>query len=137
MLPPAANGNGNFRGGTSTPSVSGGQSDITARVQGATAGVVRSGDQSVFASSTAPGKDKASRSEGPSESTAASEGWSGVTSTANPSLAAAEAMGEDSGGGLSDGLVAGIVLLALGLAGITGGSVLVAARRRRAGATNR
>lgn len=145
VLPPATNRDGNFRGGTSTPSGSSGQSDINARVQGATAGVVRSGDQSVFASSTAPRSAKAKSGKAAkrdsdaraSESTAASEGWSGVTSTAKPSLSSAAAMGEESGDGLDGGLIAGIAILALGLVGITGGAVVAAARRRRAGAANR
>ena len=141
VLPPASGQNGSLRGGTSTPPASSGQADINARVQGATAGVVRQGQQSVFASSaTGSSKAKGARSSAArsdaaaSESSAASEGWSGVTSTANPSLSSAAAIGEESGGGLNGGLVAGISILALGLVGIAGSAVLAASRRRRAGA---
>ena len=132
--------------GQSTAPASAGQADITARVEGSTAGVRQQGRQSVFASSTAPaaskadrGKSKASspaRSSTPavSERSAAGDLWSGVTSRGgNPSLASAAAMGGQSDG-LSGGAVAGIAVLGLGLVGIAGGALATAGRRRRAGA---
>jgi hypothetical protein len=56
-----------------------------------------------------------------------------VTSAgAKPSLASAAAAGGQSGGGLGGTALAGIMVLGLGLAGITGGALVTASRRRRA-----
>ena len=127
--------------GTSAPSPSG-QADINARVNGSTAGVIEQGGQSVFASSAAPGQSKAKGGKDParssakgtgqaaSERSAAGDLWSGVTSGASSSLDSAAAVGGQSNG-LSGGMVAGIAILGLGLVGITGGALLVTARRRR------
>ena len=115
----------------------GGQSDISARVEGFTAGVVQQGGQSVFASSTAPsevdrGKGKARSSGRVSERTAMGDLWSRATfAGAHPSLASADAIGGQ-GGGLNGSVVAGIAILALGLVGMTGAALVAAGRRRRA-----
>lgn len=130
-------------GGNTAPSPAA-QADINARVAGSTAGVVSQRGQSVFASSAAPratqksrGKSKArasatSTTPAVSERAATGDLWGAVTSTgANPSLASAA--GPDSGG-LSGGVVAAIAMLGLGLAGIAGGALATAGRRRRAAA---
>jgi len=125
-----------------------GQADITARINGATAGVTKSSGQSVFASSTAPratqpshaktrahSPAKAKRTTVPavSERSATGDLWGAVSSRAgNPSLASAAAGGES--GGLSGGLVAAIAILGLALASIAGGALATAGQRRRAAA---
>jgi hypothetical protein len=124
-------GSGPGSSGGSGPGSSGGtgpgragQAALASRVNGATAGVTREGGQSVFSSSTAP------RSSGRSSASAAARKWSGVPSAgANPSLASAAEAGGKSGG--LGGLVAGSVILALGLVGLAGGALLVTVRRPR------
>ena len=109
-----------------TTAPSRGQAAFAARVRGATAGFVRQRGQSVFASSTAPRKSAKSAA-----SAASQRRWSGVASAGtNPSLASADAAGAESGG-LSGGLIAGSAILGLGLAALTGGALLVTARRPR------
>ena len=126
------------------PNVNSGAADLTARLNGATAGVVKQGSQRVFASSASPRKS-AARSEksaarrpagsaapAASERTATSDLWSAVTGS-NPSLASA-ASSADTGGGLSGLALAGIAMLGLTLAAIAGGALVSAGSRRRAGA---
>ncbi|MDQ6774996.1 MAG: hypothetical protein M3071_01985 [Actinomycetota bacterium] len=55
-----------------------------------------------------------------------------ATSSTPTSLAAASADGTTNGGGLSSSVVAGLVMLALGLVALTGGAAVVATRPRRA-----
>jgi len=51
-------------------------------------------------------------------------------------MAAAEASAAGQGGGLGSSVLAGVAILGLGLAGLTGGFLVAAARRRRvAGST--
>ncbi len=121
---PGSSGSGPGSSGGTGPGRAG-QAALASRVNGATAGVTRQGGQSVFSSSTAP------RSSGRSSASAAARKWSGVPSAgANPSLASAAEVGEKSGG-LGGGLVAGSVILALGLVGLAGGALLVTVRRPR------
>lgn len=134
-------------GGNAAPSPAA-RAEIVARVGGSTDGVVSERGQSVFASSTAPSgtqktksaaKSKASPSvagtpaPAVSERSATGDLWGAIRSSGqNPSLSSAAAGGPS--GGLSGTAVAGIAILALGLAGITGGALATAGRRRRAGA---
>jgi hypothetical protein len=55
-----------------------------------------------------------------------------ATSAATTSLAAASATGSSNNSGLSLSVVAGLVMLALGLVALTGGAAVVATRSRRA-----
>ncbi len=120
---PGSSGSGPGSSGGTGPGRAG-QAALASRVNGATAGVTRQGGQSVFSSSTAP------RSSGRSSASAAARKWSGVPSAgANPSLASAAEVGGKSGG--LGGLVAGSVILALGLVGLAGGALLVTVRRPR------
>ena len=125
-------------------SVNTGAANLTARLNGATAGVVKQGSQKVFASS-APPRRAAARSEKSaartparkaapaiSERTATSDLWSAVTGS-NPSLASA-ASSADTGGGLSGLALAGIAMLGLTLAAIAGGALVSVGSRRRTGA---
>ena len=115
---------------------------FAARLRGATAGVAHQGGHGVFASSVAP-KAKArahashpahaaSRAAAPSPRSATSDVWSGFGAPSrSPVYAAASAVGQG-GGGVSSQVLAGIVILGLGLAGVVGGGLAVAARRRGA-----
>lgn len=122
------------------------RSDLSARVNGATAGVVESRGQTVFRSSTAPKAKAAKRDKAGarppaksapavSERAATGDLWGGLA-TADANLASAAALGKD-GGGMSGGLIAALAILGLGLAGLTGGALATAGRRRRAGAAKR
>lgn len=119
------------------------QGDIAARVAGQTAGVVEQGGQKVFASSAAPGSAKAKGkkaaaarkkaakdTQAPSQRTAVADLWTGVSGSAN--LASAASAGATDSGP-HGGVIAAVAMLGLGLVGLTG-AVLVAGRRRRAGA---
>ena len=120
--------------------------DINARIGGSTAGVVRQGGQSVFASSAAPGSAKAKAGKSAaarkkaakstsapalSQRSATADLWSGLNSK-GANLASAASAGGTSGG-LSTGVVAALAMLGVGLAGLTGAALLTG-RRRRAGA---
>ena len=105
------------------PAGTAGQAAIAARIDGATAGVVRQGGRSVFASSTAPRSSARGNAAWPTSP----RGWSGL---ASPSLDSAAQAGGTSEG-LSVGLVAGSAILALGLVSLTGGALLVTVRRPR------
>lgn len=142
---PSQRGASGQRGVTTAPSPAG-QAEINARVGGSTAGVVQEGGQSVFASSATPRAARADRADkgtaaprssasstapAVSERTVTGDLWGGVNSRANPSLASAAELGGESGG-LSEGAVAAIAILGLGLAAVTGGALATAGRRRRA-----
>jgi hypothetical protein len=58
--------------------------------------------------------------------------WSGVRSAATSPIAAAEASAGGQTGGLSTSVVAGMAILGLGLAGLTGAFLVTAGRRRTA-----
>jgi hypothetical protein len=114
-----------------------GQAAIDARVDGSTAGVVRDGRQAVFASSTAPerakSKSRAAARETPSAGrvSATEDLWTTAPSaTGKPSMATAAEVGGDSGG-LGATMVAGIIVLGLGLVAIIGGVLVAEVRRRR------
>ena len=122
------------------------RADLSTRVAGGTAGVVESRGQTVFRSSTAPKAKAGSRAKAKarpapasapavSERAATGDLWGGLA-TADANLASAAALNKDEGG-LSGGLTAALVILGLGLAGLTGGALATAGRRRRAGAAKR
>jgi len=107
--------------------------------------VTQQAGQTVFASSTAPKVSararatakkhavSAPRAQAPSVASAVGDLESGFANSATPtSLAAASADGTTNGGGLSSSVVAGLVMLALGLLALTGGAAVVATRPRRA-----
>jgi len=106
--------------------------------------VTRQGGKSVFSSSTAPksakhgarSQHKVSLAPAPTTRSATGDLWSGVSSAGTPSLASAASVGGQ-GGGLGAGVLAGLVILGLGLVGLTGGFLVTAGRRRRAGASKR
>lgn len=122
-----------------------GVSALHARISGATAGVTRSAHgQVVFTSSTAPrarATAKRPAHSAPAASpvrSASGDLWSGVTSTAKSyqPTAASSAGGQDSGS--APGMIAGFVVLGLGLTGLVGGFLVAEQRRRRAsGASGR
>ena len=122
------------------------RADLNARINGDTAGVVTQRGQTVFRSSTAPrAAKKPARAKGTprpakttpavSERAATGDLWGGLASS-DANLASAAALSND-GGGMSTGLVATLALLGLGLAGLTGGALATAGRRRKAGAAKR
>lgn len=120
-------GSGSLAGQSDPAGGSSGPAAINARVDGATAGVVEQGSQSVFASSTAPKRKAAAGSVSATEDL-----WSAAPSAGGKaSLASAAEMGDD-GGGLSTAVLAGIIVLSLGLVGIVGGLLAAEVRRRRA-----
>jgi len=96
--------------------------------------VVSEGDQQVFASSKAPkGKQAPGASEAgagsPSESSAASDVWTGLeSSSAGGSATPAPASLGDEG---SSGSSLGLAILALGLVGVLGTLAALAVPRRR------
>lgn len=108
--------------------------------------MTRQGGKSVFSSSAAPKPSKhaaRAHSKAPArvQATAPVRGatgdlWSGVSSAGTPSMASAASVGGQ-GGGLGSGVIAGLVILGLGLTGLTGGFVVTAGRRRRAGVSKR
>ncbi len=118
---------------------------VAARQTGATAGIQRQGAQAVFASSAAPAKARvtkkaaskpakatatpSARATAPASSSTA-DLWSGVAAPAKSPLAAAEATSRGQAGGLPGGVVAGLLVLALGMAGLTGAFVVTTGRRR-------
>lgn len=105
---------------------------FAARESGATAGVVSEGGQPVFASSSASKGKKAAGSDAgtgsPSERSAVGDAWSGFSSgtSAGGSRATAASLGED---GSKSPL--GMAILGLGLVGIIGTFLVLAAPRRR------
>jgi hypothetical protein len=58
-----------------------------------------------------------------------------VTAAKTAPLTAAEASGAGQGAGPGAGVVGGLVILGLGLAGLSGAFLVTAGRRRRAGST--
>jgi len=111
----------------------GSSEQFAARESGATAGVASEDGQSVFASSQAPnGKSgagsQAAGSGTPSESSAVGDAWSGFSSgtAAGTSSAGATSLGE-----AGSGSTLGMVILGLGLAGLLGTFLVLAAPRRR------
>jgi hypothetical protein len=86
----------------------------------------QSGKQLVFASS-AP-------SRSPSAASATSDIWSGVQAGASPSIVSAPAAAGGQTAGLSSSVLAGVVILGLGLIGLAGGGAYLVVTRRRAAA---
>jgi hypothetical protein len=128
--------------GTALPAT--GRAQLAARERGATAGVAQIGGQTVFRSSTAPararGAERAAARTRPARERAArptptraarvpADVWSPQPAAA--SLASADELGRGSGGGPAASVIAGLVILGVGLAGLTGGFLVAAERRRR------
>ncbi|HWF50077.1 MAG TPA: hypothetical protein VG294_05455 [Solirubrobacteraceae bacterium] len=142
---PAAKRNHTPSTAPATPVLTTGQAQLVARENGGTAGVTQRAGQTVFTSSTAPKVAAKARSTAkkhgvsvhrapaPSAASAVGDLESGFATSATPtSLAAASAAGTTNGGGLSSSVVAGLVLLALGLVALTGGGAVMVTRSRRA-----
>ena len=110
------------------PIESSGQAAIDARVSGATAGVSRQGGRSVFSSSSA-----AKGSARPAAPTGSASGdlWTSVQSARTPSVAAAAGPVDGRSGELGTGVLAGVLILGLGVTGLTGAFLVTAGRRRR------
>jgi hypothetical protein len=107
-------------------------SQFATRLRGATAGVVASRGQAVFASSVAPKVKAAPSTASPSVRSAAADVWSGVGgSKDSASLSAANAGGSASGG-LGASLGIGLGILGFGLVGLAGTALVASSRRRRA-----
>lgn len=124
---------------------------VVARQNGATAGVQRQGAQSVFSSSAAPARARVTKKAEPKTGRAnatpapratppagssTSDLWSGVAAPAKSPLAAAEATSGGKAGGLPGSVVAGLLVLALGMAGLTGAFVVTTGRRRASSKRN-
>jgi hypothetical protein len=120
--------------------MAGGFSDLfSARAEGATAGVTRSGGQAVFASSLAPqgsqgSSGRADAGGSPSARNAVGDFWSGFGSAGRDSSVGSASAGA---AGLGPGGVPGIAVatLGLGFGGILATVAFAAARRRRAEAS--
>jgi hypothetical protein len=135
----------NSTGGTSGAYGSGA---LVTRENGGTAGVTNQGGHSVFTSSVAPAKShaahrahagsrSAARAVAPSPRTANGDVWSGFAPASKSPVTAAAATSAAQGGGLSTQVLAGMVILGLGLTGLCGGAFAFTASRRRKTATAR
>lgn len=137
------------RRGAAQPAPVGGGSRATApaapadqfatRDGGGTEGVTSQGGQQVFASSTAKGKKPAGARAGaasaPAEGGAVSDVWSGFSSGSAASEAGAPAAAL--AGEKGSGATLGLAILGLGLVGVLGTFVVLAAPRRRLAEANR
>jgi hypothetical protein len=112
---------------------------FAARVSGATEGVTRSGEQTVFAGSAARDSapvttQAAGRPSEEAASPAARSGtgdvWSGFAARPSASLSTAGAAAAPQSGGLGSQAI-GMAAVGLGLAGLAGGFVVAAVRRQR------
>jgi hypothetical protein len=111
---------------------------FAARVSGATEGVTRSGEQTVFAGSaardSAPVTTQAAGRPTDAASPAARSGtgdvWSGFAARTSASLSTANAAAAPQSGGLGSQAI-GMAAVGLGLAGLAGGFVVAAVRRQR------
>lgn len=126
----APSGAGSASGG-GTSSASGGRAfgspALAARAKGATAGVSHRAGHRVFASSVPPRTAAA-----PSARSATGDLWSGFGAPARSPVSAAQASSSGQGGGVGAQVLAGVVILGLGLVGLFGGVLVTLARRRRA-----
>jgi hypothetical protein len=134
---PASSGVANSTAGTY------GSGALNTRLAGGTAGVSSQGGQSVFTSSVAPSPGRVthrahahSRSApvhatAPSPRTATGDVWSGFAAGAKSPVAAAASYPGAQGGGLSSQVLAGILVLGLGVTGLCGGALAVTTSRRR------
>jgi hypothetical protein len=116
------------------PALTPGQAQLRAREHGATAGFKHQAGHKVFASSVAPTRATATKPATPAPSAATAVGniENGFATPTKPtSLAAASAAGATNGGGLSSSVIAGLVLLALGLVALSGGVAVAATRQQR------
>jgi hypothetical protein len=123
--------------GTSESSVYGSGALVT-RENGGTAGVSSKAGHSVFTSSVAPTKARtthrahvATHAVTPSPRTATGDVWSGFAATSRSPLSAAASYSGSQGGGLSSQVLAGMLVLGLGLTGVCGGAFAVTTSRRR------
>jgi len=118
------------------------------RHNGATAGVTRQGTQAVFSSSKSPAKThttKAAKTTAPANATATTaptrsataDLWSGVKSATTSPITAAEASAGGQSTGMATSVIAGLAILGLGIAGLTGTFLITAGRRRTATKTKR
>ena len=121
-------------------------SPFQVRVNGSTAGVSRQGSQVVFSSSKAPAKaaakpKKAKTAAKPaakaavSPRTATADLWSGLAASSSSPISAAEASSGKSGG-LGSGVILGLAIVGLGIAGLAGAFVVTTSRRRAASKAN-
>lgn len=115
-----------------------GQAQLVARERGATAGTVQVAGQTVFRSSTAPKHAKAhapakhhaqAKTPAPAPQPVTGDAWARQPAT---SLAAADALGGGGASGPRAEIVLGLLILGVGLAGLTGTFAVATARRRRA-----
>jgi hypothetical protein len=109
-----------------------GYAALAQRARGATAGVTRSGDQAVFASSAPDKASRGARAAAPSPRSATGDLWNGFQPASRSSVFAAEASSAKQGGGLGSPAAIGIAALSLGLAGLLGVPSVAGLRRRRA-----
>ena len=120
---------------------------LATRESGGTAGVSRQGGQSVFTSSVAPPAKApvahrhhavhrahvVHHATAPvtAPQVAPTHAWSGAGASSRSPLSAAEASSAAQGGGISSQVLAGMVILGLGLVGLFGGALTVTVSRRR------
>jgi hypothetical protein len=95
--------------------------------------------QKARSTTTAHGRSAQAPATAPAASKRSATGdlWSGVSSLGRSPLAAAEATSGASSGGLGASVVAGMLILGVGLAGLTGAFLYTAGRRRTAASATR
>lgn len=127
------------RSGASAPAATSDQ--FAARESGETAGVTNQAGQQVFASSTAAnGKNPAGAQAGagsPAEGSAVSDAWSGFSSGGSTANGAGSTPAAALAGEQGSGATLGLAILGLGLVGLLGTFVVLAAPRRRLAEANR